>query len=110
MVRAMLHLAIVFAEMERERTLVELERVKATGKHLGRRKGVSRKRAEEIQNMRRRAGLSWGRIATISGSPQRHSMVVRLNTTVSVYQSKGFVLGCLPHHWPESSLAGHRHS
>ena len=66
--RAMLHLAIVFAEMERERTLVGLERVKATGKYLGRRKGVSRKRAEEIQNMRRCAGLSWGRIATISGS------------------------------------------
>ena len=41
--RAMLHLAIVFAEMERdlarERTLAGLERVKATGKHLGRRKG-----------------------------------------------------------------------
>ena len=41
--RAMLHLAIVFAEMERdlarERTLSGLERVKATGKHLGRRKG-----------------------------------------------------------------------
>ena len=55
--RAMLHLAIVFAEMERdlarERTLAGLERVKATGKHLGRRKGVSRKRAEEIQSMRR---------------------------------------------------------
>ena len=37
--RAMLHLAIVFAEMERdlarERTLAGLERVKATGKHLG---------------------------------------------------------------------------
>ena len=47
---------------------MRLERVKATGKHLGRRKGVSRKRAEEIQNMRRRTGLSWGRIATISGS------------------------------------------
>ena len=50
--RAMLHLAIVFAEMERdlarERTLAGLERVKATGKLLGRRKGVSRKRAEEI--------------------------------------------------------------
>ena len=55
--RAMLHLAIVFAEMERdlarERTLAGLERVRATGKHIGRRKGVSRKRAEEIQNMRR---------------------------------------------------------
>ena len=37
--RAMLHQAIVIAG---------LERVKATGKHLGRRKGVSRKRAEEI--------------------------------------------------------------
>ena len=50
--RAMLHLAIVFAEMERdlarERTLAGLERVKATGEHLGRRKGVSRKRAKEI--------------------------------------------------------------
>ena len=71
--RAMLHLAIVFAEMERdlarERTLAGLERVKATGKHLGRRKGVSRKRAEEIQNMRQRDGLSWGRIATITGLP-----------------------------------------
>ena len=71
--RAMLHLAIVFAEMERdlarERTLAGLERVKATGKHLGRRKGVSRKRAEEIQNMRQRDGLSWGRIATMTGLP-----------------------------------------
>ena len=71
--RAMLHLSIVFAEMERdlarERTLAGLERVKATGKHLGRRKGVSRKQAEEIQNMRQRAGLSWGRIATITGLP-----------------------------------------
>ena len=41
--RAMLHLAIIFAEMERdlarERTLAGLERVKATGKHLGRRGG-----------------------------------------------------------------------
>ena len=71
--RAMLHLAIVFAEMERdlarERTLAGLERVRATGKHIGRRKGVSRKRAEEIQNMRQRDGLSWGRIATITGLP-----------------------------------------
>ena len=62
-----------FAEMERdlarERTLAGLERVKATGKHLGRRKGVSRKRAEEIQSMRQRDGLSWGRIATITGLP-----------------------------------------
>ena len=37
--RAMLHLATVFAEMERdlarERTLAGLERVRATGKHLG---------------------------------------------------------------------------
>ena len=60
--RAMLHLAIVFAEMERdlarERTLAGLERVKAAGKPLGRRKkGVSRKRSEEIQNMRQREGL-----------------------------------------------------
>ena len=43
--RATLHLAIVFAEMERdlarERTLAGLERAKATGKHLGRRKGGS---------------------------------------------------------------------
>ena len=30
-------------------------------------RGVSRKRAEEIQQMRRRDGLSWGRIATITG-------------------------------------------
>ncbi len=71
--RAMLRQAIVIAEMERdlarERTLAGLERVKATGKHLGRRKGVSRKRAEEIQNMRQRDGLSWGRIATITGLP-----------------------------------------
>ena len=72
--RAMLHLAIVFAEMERdlarERTLAGLEQVKAAGKPLGRRKkGVSRKRAEEIQNMRQRDGLSWGRIATITGLP-----------------------------------------
>ena len=71
--RAMLHLAIVFAEMERdltrERTLAGLQRVRATGKHVGRRKGVSRKRAEEIQNMRQRDGLSWGRIATITGLP-----------------------------------------
>ena len=41
--RAMLHLAIVFADMERdlarERTLARLERIKAAGKHLGRRKG-----------------------------------------------------------------------
>ena len=48
----MLHLAIVFAEMERgltrERTLAGLERVRATVKHLGRRKEVSRMRAEEI--------------------------------------------------------------
>ena len=50
--RAMLHLTIVFAEMERdlarERTLAGLERVKGTGKPLGRRKGVSWKRAQEI--------------------------------------------------------------
>ena len=69
----MLHLAIVFAEMERdlarERTLAGLERVKGTGKYLGRRKGVSRKRAEEMQNMRQHDGLSWGRIATITGLP-----------------------------------------
>ena len=50
---AMLHLAIVFAEMERdlarERTLVGLERVKATGKPLGRRQGCQPERAQEIQ-------------------------------------------------------------
>ena len=50
---AMLHLAIVFAEMKRdlarERTLVGLERVKATGKPLAGGKSVSRKRAQEIQ-------------------------------------------------------------
>ena len=56
-------------DLSRERTLAGLERVKATGKHLGRRKGVSRNRAEEIQNMRRRDGLSWGRIAAIIGLP-----------------------------------------
>ena len=71
--RAMLHLAIVFAEMEwdlaRERTMAGLEQVKSTGKHLGRRKGINRKRAEEIQNMRQRDGLSWSRIATITGLP-----------------------------------------
>ena len=71
--RAMLHLAIVFAEMERdltrERTLAGLERVKAIGMHLGRRKEVSRKRAEEIQSMCQRDGLSWGRIATTTGLP-----------------------------------------
>ena len=48
--QAMLHLAIVFAEMERdlagERTL-----------------------AAEIQYMRQRDGLSWSRIATITGLP-----------------------------------------
>ena len=41
--QAMLHLAIVFAEMERdlarERTLAGLERIRAIGKDLGRRKG-----------------------------------------------------------------------
>ena len=46
--RAMMHLAIVFAELERdlawEGTLVGLERVKATGKHIGRR-GAGRSRA-----------------------------------------------------------------
>ena len=71
--RAMLNLGIVFAEMERdlarERTLAGLARVRAAGKHLGRRKGVSRERAEEIRNMRQRDGLSWGRIATITGLP-----------------------------------------
>ena len=66
--RGMLHLAIVFAEMEldlaRERTLASgLDPLKPTGKHLGRRKEDSRKRAEEIQSMRQRDGLSWGRIA-----------------------------------------------
>ena len=80
--RAMLRQAIVIAEMERdlarERTLAGLERVKATGKHLGRRKGVSRKRAEEIQNMRQRDGLSWGRIATITGLPS--SSIRRIRT------------------------------
>ena len=69
----MLHLAIVFPEMERhpsrERTLAGLEGVKATGKHLGRRKVVGRKRAEEIQSMCQRDGLSWGHIATITGLP-----------------------------------------
>ena len=71
--RAMLHQAIVFAgrerDLARERPLAGLKRDKATGKHLGRRKGISRKRAEEIQNMRRRDGLSWGRIATITALP-----------------------------------------
>ena len=53
--RAMLHLAIVFEEMERdparERTLAGLERVKATGKHLGRRKGISRKRVQRLMRI-----------------------------------------------------------
>ena len=44
-------------------------RVRATGKHIGRREGVSRKRAEEIKNMRQRDSFSWGRIATITGLP-----------------------------------------
>ena len=64
--RAMLHLAIVFAEMERdlarERTVAGLERVKATGKHLGRRKGVSRKRAEEILRWTPSFGQDQGRV------------------------------------------------
>ena len=85
--RAMLRQAIVIAEMERdlarERTLAGLERVKATGKHLGRRKGVSRKRAEEIQNMRQRDGLSWGRIATITGLPS--SSIRRIRTWAGLY-------------------------
>ena len=55
--------------MARERTLAGLELVKATGKHLRRCKGISRKGAKEIQNMRQRDGLSWGRIATITGLP-----------------------------------------
>ena len=54
---AMLHLAIVFAEMKRdlarERTLVGLERVKATGKPWAGGKSVSRKRAQEIQTCAR---------------------------------------------------------
>ena len=71
--RAMLHLAIVFAEMERD--LGGRERWRGwsgpkppTSTSAGAR-GVSRKRAEEIQQMRRRDGLSWGRIATITGLP-----------------------------------------
>ena len=63
---AMLHLAIVFAEMERdlasERTLAGRDRVRAAGKHLGQRKGVSRKRAEEIQSMRQRDGAGSQRL------------------------------------------------
>ena len=51
--RAMLYLAIVFAEMERdltrERTLAGLERIRATGKHLWGRKGVSRKRSRRYR-------------------------------------------------------------
>ena len=80
--RPMLHMAIVFEEMERdlarERTLAGLERVNATGKHLGRRKGVSRMRAEEVRIMRRRDGLSWGRIATLTGLPS--SSICRICT------------------------------
>ena len=53
----MLHLSIVFEEMERD--LVGLERVKATGcQTSGPAQGVSRKRAEEMQNMRQHDGLS----------------------------------------------------
>ena len=78
----MLQLAIVFADLEqelaREWAMAGLEWVKATGKHLGRRKGISRKRAEEIQNVRQRDGLSWGRIATITGLPS--SIVRRICT------------------------------
>ena len=48
--RAMLHLTIVFAEIERDL---------AGGQTL----------AAEIQNMRQRDGLSWGRINTITGLP-----------------------------------------
>ena len=51
MARAMLHLAIVLTEMERdlarEWTPVGLERAKATGKHPGRREGISRQWAEQ---------------------------------------------------------------
>ena len=47
--RAMLHLAIVFAEMERG-----LERVKATGKPLGRRQGCQPEAGPGDTNMRQR--------------------------------------------------------
>ena len=47
--REMMHLAIVFTEIERdlarERTLAGLDRIRTTGKYIGRRKGASRKRA-----------------------------------------------------------------
>ena len=46
-----------------------LERVKATEKPLSWLKGVSRKPADEIQSVRLRGGLSWGRIVTITGLP-----------------------------------------
>ena len=62
-------------DLARERTLAGLEGVEATGKHIGgRRKGVSRKRAGEIQQMRLRDGLSWGCIATITGLPSSSSI------------------------------------
>ena len=57
----MLHLAIVFAEMKRDlaraRTLVGLERVKATGKPLGRRQGCQSEAGPRDTNMRQRVGL-----------------------------------------------------
>ena len=57
----MLHLAIVFAEMKRdlarERTLVGLERVKATGKPLGRRQECQPEAGPRDTNMRQRVGL-----------------------------------------------------
>ena len=49
-------------DLARERTLAELNRVRATGKHVGRRKGVSRKHAEEIQNVRQRDGAGSQRL------------------------------------------------
>ena len=71
--RAMLHLAIVFAEMERDLGGRECWRgwsgSKPPASTSAGARGVSRKRAEEIQNMRQRDGLSWGRIATITGLP-----------------------------------------
>ena len=56
-------------DLVRKRTLASLERVNAADKHLSRRKEVSRKQDEEIQHIRLRDGLSWGRIATITGLP-----------------------------------------
>ena len=47
---------VMEGDLARERILAGLDRVRATVKHLGRHKDVSRKRGEDIQNRRQRAG------------------------------------------------------